>query len=243
MVIAVSEPIRQTLIECGSHPSRVRSIRNGIDHEVFRRVPGLKETTRRALGIPQEGLVIGAVGRIESEKRFDLLLRSAAALAPSLNTFVVIAGGGSLQNDLARLANELGIAGRVKLLGHRDDVIDIHHTFDIYAQTSVREGIPNAVLEAMAVGTPVVATDVGGTSELITDRVHGLLVPFGDCPAMTRAFESIVAHPEDAAARAAAARDRIEHELSFQVRLATIEAIYSELGDRARRGVRTRLEA
>jgi len=229
VVIAVSEPIRQSIIAHGADAARVRRIRNGIDPRVFTRMPGLRASARRAAGVPADAIVIGAVGRLESEKRFDLLLRGAAALRPEADPFVVIAGEGSQRNALQALARDLGMADRVKLLGHRNDALDVHHLFDIYAQTSSTEGIPNALLEAMAVGTPVVATNVGGTYELISHRVHGLLIPTGVVEALTAAIRLTLQNPAEAAARVAAARDRIEKELSFAARLASVEAIYAEL--------------
>ena len=105
----------------------------------------------------------------------------------------------------------------------------MHHAFDVYAQSSLTEGIPNAVLEAMAVGTPVVATDVGGTSELLTDGVHGRLVAARDAAALAHGLTEALSDPEAAQRWAQAARRRIEDDLSFAHRLALIEEIYTEL--------------
>ena len=232
LVIAVSEPIRQTLIEFGANPSNVRRISNGVDHTVFTRVAGLRESARRSLGIPPEAVVLGSIGRLEPEKRYSLLLDAAAALRDEFDPFVVIAGAGSQQPTLEAVARDRGMLHRLKLLGHRHDVVDIHHAFDVYVQTSDREGIPNAVLEAMAVGTPVVATDVGGTGELISDAVHGLLVPAESPAALTAAVRATLVDSEAAARRARAARARVQTELSFAARLAAVEQIYRELLDR-----------
>lgn len=226
-VIAVSEPIRQELLSHGADPARVRRIKNGVDHVTFRRVPGLRERARRSFGIPEDAILVGAVGRLESEKGFDLLLRAAATLA--FAPWVVIAGEGSQRQALEALATQLGISNRVRLLGHCSDTLSIHHTFDVYAQTSRTEGIPNAVLEAMAVGTPVVATDVGGTYELITDGVHGLLVPPENAEAIASALRDTIISPADTNARTRKARNRIETELSFASRLSALEQLYTQL--------------
>lgn len=100
---------------------------------------------------------------------------------------------------------------------------------DVYVQSSDSEGLPNAVLEAMALETPVVATDVGGTHELITNGTHGLLVPPGDPASLAQAIEAALDDREGAARRAAAARDRVERELSFETRVAAVERVYQEL--------------
>ena len=228
LVITVSEPFRQTLLAEGLDPARVRRITNGIDHEVFRRLPEVRTATRASLGVPLGAIVVGAVGRLEPEKRFDLLIRAAAGLMPQ-EVHVVIAGEGSERPRLEALARQLGIVDRVQLPGHRSDALSIHNALDVYVQTSVREGIPNALLEAMAVETPIVATEVGGTSELIIDRVHGLLVPSGDVAALTDGIVATLVDPDAAALRTAAARRRVEMELSFAARLATIERVYAEL--------------
>jgi glycosyltransferase involved in cell wall biosynthesis len=233
LVIAVSEPIRQELLSHGADPVRVKRIKNGIDHLTFRRVRGLRERARQSLGIPDDAILVGAVGRLEAEKGFDLLLRAVATLNSTLRPWVVIAGEGSQHQALQTLAIQLGISNRVSLLGHRSDTLSIHHAFDVYAQTSRTEGIPNAVLEAMAVGTPVVATNVGGTYELITDGVHGLLVPPEDTNAIASALRDTIMHPADAGARTRMARNRIETELSFASRLSTLEHLYAELLERA----------
>jgi glycosyltransferase involved in cell wall biosynthesis len=91
------------------------------------------------------------------------------------------------------------------------------------------EGIPNAVLEAMAMEAPVVATRVGGTPELITDGVHGLLVPPGDVDALAAAIERTLADPTGASSRVAAARARVERELSFKSRMRAVESVYDQL--------------
>ena len=191
LVIAVSEQIRQTLIQFGAAPSKIRCVHNGVDHAVFTRVPGLKERVRSSLGIPCEAVVLGAIGRLEPEKRFELLLDAAAALAPDFSPMVVIAGEGSRRQALEQRARQLGIADRVKLLGHRHDVVEIHHAFDVYVQTSDREGLPNAVLEALAVGLPVIVTEFQGAEELkrlaphrvrlVADTPTGIAAAIADC--------------------------------------------------------------
>ena len=231
LVIAVSEPIRQELLSHGADPVRVRRIKNGIDHLTFKHIPGLRERARQSLGVPGDAIVVGAVGRLEAEKGFDLLLRAVATVDSTAKPWVVIAGEGSQRRALEALAAELGVSNRVRLLGHRSDTPTIHHAFDVYAQTSLTEGIPNAVLEAMAVGTPVVATNVGGTYELITDGVHGLLVPPNDPGAIASALFETITHPAKAKDRAVEARNRIETELSFASRLSTLEHLYAEFLD------------
>ena len=229
MVVAVSEPIRQTLIARGASPASIRRIPNGIDDRQFARNEAMRRATRQSLGIPDSTVVVGALGRLEPVKRFDVLLRAMAAVRVPAPTLLVIAGDGSCRAALESQANALGLSDRTRFLGHRDDVKEIHQALDLYVQSSDSEGIPNAVLEAMAVETPVVATDVGGTNEIIDDGVHGLLVPAADPEALARAIRDTITDAGATAARVRAARRRIEQELSFAARNAALERIYEEL--------------
>ncbi|HKV98489.1 MAG TPA: glycosyltransferase, partial [Vicinamibacterales bacterium] len=180
-VIAVANHIKAELVRTGSRPERVTVINNGIDPHAFHRDPARRAPMRRELGYADEDIVIGAVGRLESEKCFDLLLGVIAELRRTHpRVRLAIVGEGSLRAPLEAQMARLDLTSAVQLLGHRTDVIALHHAFDIFVQSSEREGTPNAVLEAMAMETPIVATDVGGTSELATDGVHALLVPKHD---------------------------------------------------------------
>ncbi|HUU32484.1 MAG TPA: glycosyltransferase, partial [Vicinamibacterales bacterium] len=124
----------------------------------------------------------------------------------------------------------LGSAGaRVHLLGHRSDVALLHHAFDVFVQASDYEGTPNAVLEAMALGTPVVATRAGGTGEIAHDGAHALLVDCGDRAGLAGAMAALAHDPARAHALAAAARQRVETDLSFARRVAKVEDIYTRL--------------
>lgn len=235
-VIAVSSEIRRELIRCGATPSNVVTVLNGIDHERFRRDPARRSVMRRSLALSDEMCVLGSVGRLEPQKRFDLLIEAAARVRDRVpQVTLLIAGAGSRLDELRGVVARLGASDWVRLLGHRDDVVDLHHAFDVYVQSSDYEGTPNSVLEAMALGTPVVATDVGGTAELIRDRIDGLIVPPGDLQALTGAIEDVATAPELAAAFARSARARTETTLSFGTRMASVEAIYVELMNRTQR--------
>jgi glycosyltransferase involved in cell wall biosynthesis len=117
----------------------------------------------------------------------------------------------------------------IHLAGHTDDVREMYEALDVFVQSSDTEGIPNAVLEAMAMRVPVVATDVGGTREIVTDGVHGLLVRRRDPAGLARAVEHTLDVPEPTLRRVAAARGRIEQELSFDSRMNSLEDMYREL--------------
>jgi glycosyltransferase involved in cell wall biosynthesis len=229
VVVTVSEPIRRALVAHGARPADTRRIPNGIDHHHFKRDEASRRRMRAALGIDDSTVVIGGVGRLEQVKRFDLLMSAMTRLPAQPRTLLVLAGDGSCRPALEAHRDALGLGDRVRMLGHRDDALDIHQALDVYAQSSDSEGIPNVVLEAMAVETPVVATDVGGTREIIDDGVHGLLVPAADPGALARAITETIVNRDATATRVRAARGRIELELSFDSRNRALEAIYVEL--------------
>jgi glycosyltransferase involved in cell wall biosynthesis len=229
-VIAVSSGVKAELVAHGADPSRVHVVLNGIDPAKFRRDSARVGRCRAELGAAKSDIVLAAVGRLAPEKRFDLLLDAVANLRmrwPRLRVFV--AGEGRERPALEARVKALDLGRVVTLLGQLDDVSGLHHAADLFVQSAEYEGTPNAVLEAMALGVPVVATDAGGTRELVRDRVEGLVVPVRDAGALSQAVSDVLEHPDDAMARARAARARVESDLSFGARMRRVEAVYTEL--------------
>ena len=127
---------------------------------------------RHRRGIRPHETVIGSLGRIEPIKRFDLLIEAFATLRSERpNLRLLIAGEGSQRPILERRARDLGLGSTCRFLGHHADVAELHHAFDVFVQASAYEGTPNVVLEAMAMETPIVATDSGGTGEILRTRL------------------------------------------------------------------------
>lgn len=229
LAIAVSAQIEADLVRGGMRPERVRVILNGIDPGAFRRDPTRETAARHALGVAGDDLVIGSVGRLEPQKRFDLLIRACATLRerhPRLR--LVIAGAGSLREELGQLSRRLMPDGSCLWLGHRPDVSQLHHALDVFVQSSDYEGTPNTVLEAMAMETPVVATAAGGTAEIAHHAEHALIVPTGDVEALVHAVERTLAQHAETASRVTRARRRVETTLSFAARMAALECVYDE---------------
>ncbi len=229
-VITVSEEIRENLIRVGARPERVRTIVNGIDAARFRRDPERFAEARARFGLVPGEIALGAVGRLEPQKRFDLLIRAFAELHRERpETRLLIAGDGGLRFALESQIRELGLSHAARLLGHCDDIVALHHALGLFVQSSDYEGTPNVVLEAMALETPVVATTAGGTAQLIDDGVHGLLVPPGDAEQLGRALALALADHVATASRTRRARKRVQGPLSFDTRMRKVEAIYEEL--------------
>jgi glycosyltransferase involved in cell wall biosynthesis len=163
-------------------------IGNGLDLPVSPREKPLLFREYRA------DLWVGIVANLKPIKRIDLFLRALAHLSSNGNGMeirAVILGEGRLRGELVQLATELRIAGLVHFMGAQENVSDYLHGIDIGVLCSDREGLPNAVLEYMACGLPVVVTSVGGTCELV-DETNGLCVPAGDYLALGDALTRLV---------------------------------------------------
>ncbi len=229
-VIAVSTEIRDGLVRSGVRAERIEVILNAIDHRLFRRDRSREASSRSAAGFDAGDVVIGTVGRLEPGKGLEMLIDAIAGLhGRQPRARLVFVGDGSLRPALEERADAVLPPGTCRFLGHQPDVIGAHHTFDLFVHPSDHEGTPNAVLEAMALETPVVATDAGGTAELLHDRIHGLIVPCRDGAALARAIVEALDDRAATAARAAAARRRVEGALSFEARIRRVEGIYEEL--------------
>jgi glycosyltransferase involved in cell wall biosynthesis len=229
-VIVVSSPIRDELIRRGVRPERITLLLNSIDVARFVRDERTVPDARRTFGWPDGAFVFGGVGRLEIEKRYDVLI-DAFAKVRSMHpqAHLAFAGDGSLKDSLMAQAASLGVADACSFPGQIADVIPFYHAIDAFVQSSQTEGTPNAVLEAMALGTPVVATDVGGTRDLITTDVHGLIVPSLNAAALADAMVRVIRDPAAARARTVAARTRIEQDLSFTARTRRMEDVYRRL--------------
>jgi len=232
-VIAVSSDIRNQLVRAGANPDNVTVVLNAIDPIAFHRDRTRDVEARRRFGLHSSDFVLGAVGRLEPQKDFHLLISSFASLLPAMPAArLVIAGDGSLSASLAGQIERLGLGERCRLLGHVDDVPLLHHALDLFVQSSNYEGTPNAVLEAMALESPIVATDAGGTAEIARHGIEALIVPIENEQALTAALREAVGDTEATARRVRAARRRVETDLSFDTRLRQVEAIYDRLASR-----------
>lgn len=183
-VLANSESVAELLVQGERvRRSRVVVVPNFLDDEAFDPPPsGWVEGFARELDLPADRMVVGVVASLSPIKDHGTLLRAVASLAtawPRLH-LVLVGGDGGSRAELEGLARDLGIADRVRFAGLRPNQPSAHHLFDISVLTSVSEGMPNSVLEAMAAGRPVVATRVGAIPDAVIDGATGFLFPAGD---------------------------------------------------------------
>ncbi len=175
-IIAVSHDLKKYLVDFGLPSAKITVIHNGVKlpHPVDE---DRLDVLRKDFGIKKSEKVIGTVGRLVKIKDQKTFLKAAKQIVISepCTKFVVV-GDGPLKSDLERQAREIGIDSKVIFTGFRRNVSEILNLFDVFALTSIHEGVPMALLEAMALGKPVVATRVGGVSEVIVDQICGLFV-------------------------------------------------------------------
>lgn len=228
-VVCVSEDLQRRCVECGVPADRCLLIENAIDAGEFARKQSAAEAKAR-LGIPPERLVIGAVGRLSPEKAFDLLLRAVGKLlSKGYDLALVIVGEGDERPRLEALRAELGLGDRVHLLGYRSDTADLYQAMDVYALSSLREGLPNVLLEAMATELPVAATRIAGVPRLVRDGENGLLIEPGSVEELAGALGRLVDDAELRSRLGQAGRRLIESSYSLRARMDRIRAIYDSL--------------
>ena len=191
-VTVMSDSLASHIAERGvAAPSRLVVIPNAVDFDRYA-AAGCRERTRRELGVGADEFLWLAAGRLTPAKDYPGLLRAFAALAGRRRARLLIAGDGPLRGELARLVDELGLSGCVRLLGLRDDLPELYRACDALALSSAWEGMPNVVLEAMASSTPVVATAVGAVPEMVAHGETGFVVLPGDHAALAGAMERMM---------------------------------------------------
>lgn len=227
--ICVSDDLADACRAARVAKDRCHVVYNAIDTDDFARRCTVDEAKRK-LGAPVTGKLIGAVGRLSPEKGFEKLIRAVAQLRQAGHEVQLwIAGDGDARADLEQLIGELGCGDYVRLLGHIADPKLFYEAIDIYALSSIREGLPNVVLEAMAMETPVMATRTAGVPMLVEDGKSGLLVEPGSVDSLVGGLAQLADAPDLCHRLAAAARRRVEEKFSFARRMEKIVRIYDHV--------------
>jgi len=229
-MVAVSEDLKQFLAERIRIPlDRIRVVPNGIPcHKdpPHQRAAAL----RAALGLDPLSQVVGTVGRLVPKKGYKYLIDGGIQVAQRFpGVIFLVVGRGELRDELEGQARRLGIAPRFRLLGHREDVSDILSLCDIFVLPSLSEGMPLALLEAMAAGVPAVATRVGGVTEVLEDGKSGFLVPPGDSQALARGIISLLEDRSLARRIGNSAREVVASRFSLNVMVEAYRGIYAKL--------------
>jgi glycosyltransferase involved in cell wall biosynthesis len=233
VLIAVSPRVCLELVErFGIAPrSRFAIVPLGFDLRAFAAIDDdARAAARTALDLRPDARVVTTVGRLTAIKNHAMLLNSLQDLAARIPAIVLlIAGDGELRPDLERQAETLGIGDRVRFLGWRRDLDVIYAATDVFALTSRNEGTPVAMIEAMAAGVPVVATDVGGVADVLSDSRAGLLVASDDANGLSVAIEELLRSPMELRARGAHARASVLERYDVRRLVNDIDSLYRSL--------------
>jgi len=226
-VIADAEDVRHVMVDRQGMPAdKVVTIVNGIDTTVYGAASDIAGM-RRALGLDAGDLIIGTVGRMVWEKDQRSLIASFARLAPAVpHARLCLVGDGPLRADLQAAAVATGFGERIVFLGSRADVARILPTFDVFVLSSVSEGLPLALLEAMATGLPVVVTQVGGMGEAVRAGDSGLVVAPGDPDRLTAAVKTLIDDPALRARLGRAAQQRAREHFDLRAMVTAYEDVY-----------------
>jgi glycosyltransferase involved in cell wall biosynthesis len=230
-VIAVSPDLYERVRGLGIPRERCSLLNNAVDADTFRRRSDASEATlRRRFAVPRGRSVVGAAGRLGTEKGFDVLIRAVHALAARGFDFELwIAGTGEEEDRLRALCGDLGIADRVRFLGFVADMVELFEALDVFVLSSRREGLPNVLLEAMAMGVPVVATGIAGAPEAVRDGENGLLSAPDDVPGLADRVARLLADPDLRSVLAVAGRRTVEERFRFAARVQAESEIYDRL--------------
>jgi glycosyltransferase involved in cell wall biosynthesis len=230
-VVGVGEAVRQALIHNeGLAPDRVSVIYNGIDVPAFAGASAQREAVRRELGIEEEAFVIIQVARLDYLKDHATAVRTlAGVVAQHPNALLVLVGEGPELAKIQAVIAELRLESRVRLLGLRHDIPRLLGAADVFLLTSISEGIPVTIIEAMAAGLPVVSTDVGGVAEVVEEGLTGFLAPAGDHAALAERLLRLAAYPELRRRLGTAGRERARDHFSESSMHAAFLRLYQEM--------------
>jgi glycosyltransferase involved in cell wall biosynthesis len=226
--VAIADEVRVTIQRVYGYPDPPL-IPNGVPTDEYAPDPDRRVQWRQAHGIEPHATVLVHVGRFAPPKNHALLIEAFAQVRSDAPLYLLLVGGGELENAVREQVSALGLQERVRFLGVRADVADILRASDVFVLSSRVEGNPLSVLEAMAAGLPVVSTAVGGVPELVREGETGLLVPSEDAGALAQAMQALVDDPARRQAMGAAARQYAVAHFDIRHTVRGYEQLYESL--------------
>ena len=232
-LIAISPRIRRELVERFriAEDGRFRTIQLGFDLAPLLHIDEAQSTAaRRSLDISPDAFVVTTVGRLTAVKNHALLIEAARGIAARhLNALVLIVGDGELRGQLEQRVVAAGLTSHVRFTGWRADLATIYGATDVFVLTSLNEGTPVALIEAMAAGVASVSTDVGGVPDVVAHGETGLLVPSGATEALVEAIDTLLRSPRLRREMGARARTAVSARYDIRRLLGDIDMLYREL--------------
>lgn len=229
---------------CGVRERKIVYIPNGVDTNKFFPPPSQAEALghstpiptpdksklRLKLGLPRDAVLIGSIGRLDPVKDFPTLLKAfQQLLSTATDAKLVIVGDGPIRPQLAELCRTLALDSSVHWLGERSDIPELLRCFDVFVQTSIFEGMSNTILEAMASGLPIVATNTGGNPELISNGRNGMLVPVGSPEKLTATLSLLMSDQSLRLRYGSASRSLVENQFDLSQMAQRYAAMYESL--------------
>jgi glycosyltransferase involved in cell wall biosynthesis len=224
MIVAVSDDVAKRLREARVPENKIRIINNGIDIDAFSNAePALRK------GVPPTQRIVGLVGRLSPEKGIEYFLSAASKIKIShpQTTFVVV-GEGPERNNLEATARKLGIQDSVRFTGKLDNMAEVYASLDVIVSSSLKEGLPLTILEALAAKLPVVATSVGAVPTVILHNQTGLLAPPRDADALASEIIRLLDNPELARALGIEGHKLVREHFSAQSMAAEYLKLYTD---------------
>ena len=233
LVVCVSDGQAKKVLDAQVPRTKISVIHNAIRAERFKGFPDA-EFRRRLVAMFGESpphFIMGAAGRLSPEKGFDVLIDAATLLVQEGNSDfgVVLFGEGALRNELQRRIDVAGLSSRFIVAQFTAELDKYMPHFDAFVQSSRTEGLPNVLLEAAAAGVPIVATDVGGTAEVILDGETGLLVPPGDAASLAGGLRRMLCEPEFRSSVRQAGRRHVLNDFTFAAQATAYQQLFQSL--------------
>jgi glycosyltransferase involved in cell wall biosynthesis len=230
-LIAVSEDIKKQLLSYAVPRNKIFVVHNGID--VARFSPRKKGKLKREFKISARYKIIGTIGKLSKEKGHKYFLKAATEIKKKYsNVKFVIVGEGALKRKLKTLAKKVKIENSVIFVGFREDIPEILDDFDIFVLSSVREGIPLVLLEALAKAKPVVSFEVGGIPEVITNGETGILVQARNYKSLAENVVSLLNKPQLAKKIAKKGQERVKKDFNLEAMTDKYQEIYQQIINR-----------
>ena len=229
--ISISDQVTEELLEAGFARERIVQIPNAVDATRFAPVsPDQRVALRQQLDLPLDRPVVLFAARLEPQKAVDVLLRAWKTVHERQpRALLALAGDGSLRGQLEALSRDLDLGESARFLGWTEQVLALYQSSDVYVLPSWGEGMPNALLEAMACGLMPVATAIPGTTDVVTHEREGLLVPPGNVAELAAALERAISDELLCASLAAAARQRILDHFTIEQAVRQYAAVYQRV--------------